>query len=551
MNAPRFPTFRRGQTMVLFALSMLLVVLMVMITLSYSMKVRERIEVQTVADAAAYTNAVATARTFNNIAVLNRVQIGHAVAQAGAQSIISWTTMYRAYLNAGRTSFRGAEWPYQLARLGCLCPWSSACRAACRCGTRGVNDLRRIQNYFRQEDDFIDPIFRGADMRAALQLLLHQTAQLGIYYAQRDTYSDLLDQVRDQSFANEITDSVAPGPGRAEWQIPGGVALNRKELEGGTFCSDGGAACSLPMTVAHSVNAAMGSRGYRFVTHRSIEHYIPHMVRLALTILRSGRTSFIFATGQGTAYFKQPAGLGTIDAVMNMLPPYGNAVTAQDEGTIFAIYLHIANGGGLPCPPIMLGPTVRATSEVVASGFGFRHRWTGGSDPMPFVHFLVPCTAGISSCPGIWPAFIDYHATGVTNEGNNYAQPKNFALVQRNMAARTVADPWNFLTRFRFEQGGPGAQLDTRGLRLADGTDNSVQTALSTGITYYHRGESLGFDHWAEPPNLLNPYWRATLVAPDIDDSGMNDASTTLHNASSVAGQTFDALRAAGFKGIQ
>jgi hypothetical protein len=537
--------------MVLFVLSMLLVVLMVMITLSYSMKVRERIEVQTVSDAAAYTNAVATARTFNNIAVLNRAQIAHAVAQAGAQSIISWTTMYRAYLNAGRTSWRGAEWPYRIAMLGCLCPWNSGCRAACRCGRRGVNDLTRLQNYFRQEDNMIEPVFRGADIRAGLQVLLHQTAQLGIYASQRDTYEDLLDTVRDQSFANEIADSVAPGPARAEWQVPGGVSLNRDELEGGNFCSEGGAACAMPMTVAHAVNAAMGSRGYRFVTHRNIDHYMPHMMRLAITIARAQRTSFVFATGQGTAYFKQPAGLGTIDAVMNMLPPYGNAVAAQDVGTIFAIYMHFANGGAPPCPPVMLGPTVVARSLVVGSGFSFQHRWTGGSDSMPIAHFLVPCTAGISSCPGIWPAFIDYHTTEVTDKGNNYAQPKNFALVQRNMRARTVADPWNFLTRFRFERGSPGAQFDTRGLQLADGTDNSVQTALSTGIAYYHRGESLGVDHWAEPPNLLNPYWRATLVAPDIDEDGLDDASRTLHNASGVAGETFDALRAAGFRGMQ
>lgn len=552
MRAPRFLPFRRGQTMVLFVLTMLLAVLMVVLTLSYSMKVRERIEVQTVADTAAYTNAVVTARTFNNIAVLNRVQIAHAVAQAGAQSIISWTTMYRAYLNAAKKSFQGAEWPYQLARILCACaPFNGACARACRCGTRGMNDLRRLENAFSQEDRMIDPIFRGADTRAALQLLLHQTAQLALYAAQQATYRDLVNKVGDQDFAKQIADNAAGGRNRGEWLTPGGLSLNRDELQGGMFCTSGGAACELPMTVAHAVNAAMGSRGYRFVTHRNIEHYMPHMIRLALTILRSGRTSFVFATGEGTAYFKQPANLGTIDAVMNMLPPYGNAVTAQDEGTIFAIYMHIANGGGLPCPPIMVGPTEDAKAEVVASGFSFRHQWTGGRDQIPFVHFLVPCTAGISSCPGIWPAFIDYNARGVVDEGDNYAQPKNFALVQRDMNTRTVADPWNLLTRFRFKRTGTGTEFDSRGLQLSDGTPNSVQTAMATGITYYHRGESLGIDHWAEPPNLLNPYWRATLVAPDIDDSGLNDASRTLRNANSVAADTFDALRGVGFKGIQ
>jgi hypothetical protein len=554
MKTPASPRFsQRGQTMVLFVLSMLFVVLMVVLTLSFNMKVRERIEVQTVADAAAYTNAVATARTFNNIAVLNRAQIAHAVAQSGAQSLISWTTMYRAFLNAGRSSFRSAEWPYRLARLGCLCaPFSSTCAQACRCGTRGVNDLTRLQNALRNEDRMIDQVFMGLDMRAGLQLLLHQTAQLGIYASQQVTYQDLVNKLGDQTFAQEVADAAAGGGNRAEWLTPGGLATNRDEVEGGMFCRSGGAACELPFTVAHAVNAAMGSRGYRFVTHRNLMHYMPHFIRLAITIARSGRTSFVFIQDpRGTAYFKKPAFLGTMGALMNMLPPYGDAVTAQDEGSIFAIYLHIANGGGLPCPPVMLGQNMEAKAEVVGTGIGFRHVWTGGRDRFPIAHFLVPCTGGLSSCPGIWPAFIDYNTFGVMDQSNNFAQPKNFAVVQRDLGTRAVADPWNVLVNFRFEQGSPGARLDTRGLNLADGTPNNLQTALSTGIAYYHRGTSLGINHWAEPPNFMNPYWRATLVAPDVDQSGLGDAVDTLRTYNATAADTFDALRAAGYRGIQ
>ncbi|NVJ25156.1 pilus assembly protein [Myxococcus sp. AM011] len=543
---------RRGQTMVLFVLGTLLVVLMVVLTLSFSMKVRERIELQTVADAAAHTNAVATARTFNNIAVLNRVQIGHAVAQAGAQSIISWTTLYRAHLNASRSSFRGAEWPYRLATILCACaPFNGACARACRCGRKGVSDLSALQRAYQNEDRRIDPIFQGADTRAALQLLLHQTAQLAIYAAQQKTFGDLVDNVKDQSFAKDIADAAAAGRGRNEWLTPGGVSVNADELEGGLACSGDGAACSLPLSVAHAVNAAMGSRGFRFVTHRQLEHYPPHIVRVLLLAMMT-RQSFAFATGEGTAYFNKPAKTLSMQTLWNLLPPYAAAVTAQDEGEVDTLYMHILNGGGLPCPLVMPGTTQEAKSEVVASGLQFRHTWTGGNDRMPFVHFLVPCTGGPSSCPGIWPAFIDYHFTGVTNEGNNFAQPKNFAVVQRDMSQRTVADPWNIFTRFRFEPSGPGTEFNTQGLRMMDGTPNSLQTALSTGIAYYHRGRSLGINHWAEPPNLLNPYWRATLVAPDIDRKGLADARETLNSAgASVAAETFDALLGAGYRGIQ
>ncbi|MFP2907402.1 Tad domain-containing protein [Pyxidicoccus sp. 3LFB2] len=540
----------RGQSMTIFVLAMLLVVLMVALTLSFSMKVRERIEVQTVADAAAYSNAVATARTMNNIAVLNRTQIAHAVAQAGAQSIISWTTLYRAHLNASRSSFQGAKWPYEIARIACACaPFSSACRALCRCGRKGVNDLNLLRRAYQMEDQRVEGIFMGADARAALQVFLHQVAQLSIYASQQAVYRDLTDALHDQDFAREIANAAAPGPTRGEWLTPGGVTTNRSELRGGAMCTDSGAMCELPMSVAHAVQAASGSRGYRFVTHREREHYLPHMVRILALAFFNAR-SIAIAQGQGTAYFNRPARNFTMAAIMNMLPPYAPAVSGVDIGTVDTIYMHILNGGSLPCPPLFPGTPQEPWAYVAASGTSFEHRWTGGSDRIPFVHFLVPCTGGLTSCPGIWPAFIDYNGVGVVDQGDNFAQPKNFAMVQRDMGQRTVADPWNFFTRFRFEPNTDG--FDNRGLALADGTPNRMQTALSTGIAYYHRGESLGFNHWNEPPNLLNPYWRATLVAPDIDDSGLQDAENTLrNNGAPVAADTLRALTGAGFKGVQ
>ena len=91
---------RRGQTMVLFVISLFLLTLMVCLTLSIGMKVREKMEVQAMADAAAYSNAAVTARVYNEIALLSRAQIGHMVSMAGVQSLISWTTAYRANASA-------------------------------------------------------------------------------------------------------------------------------------------------------------------------------------------------------------------------------------------------------------------------------------------------------------------------------------------------------------------------------------------------------------------------------------------------------------------
>ncbi|RYZ41137.1 MAG: pilus assembly protein, partial [Myxococcaceae bacterium] len=78
-----------------------------------------------------------------------------------------------------------------------------------------------------------------------------------------------------------------------------------------------------------------------------------------------------------------------------------------------------------------------------------------------------------------------------------------------------------------------------------------IQTALSTGIAYYHRGRSLGVSHWSEPPNLLNPYWRATLVPVDTDESGLDDAINALGSSSPASADTIRELRRVGFRGFQ
>src|SRR5687767_5925603 len=89
---------RRGQTMMLFALTLLLLTLLVMMTLSFGTKVKEKMELQTVADAAAYSNAVTVARAYNGISILNRVSVSHMVALSGTEAAISFSGAYRGYL---------------------------------------------------------------------------------------------------------------------------------------------------------------------------------------------------------------------------------------------------------------------------------------------------------------------------------------------------------------------------------------------------------------------------------------------------------------------
>jgi hypothetical protein len=107
---------------------------------------------------------------------------------------------------------------------------------------------------------------------------------------------------------------------------------------------------------------------------------------------------------------------------------------------------------------------------------------------------------------------------------------------------RGQTDPWTLDFSFNFTNSGASTNsgFDNRGVQLSPQNGNldiSRQTALSAGIAYYHR-----HGHWREPPNLLNPYWRATLVPYDVDEDGDDDVRSTLNDVG--VGWAADAARA-------
>ena len=85
------------------------------------------------------------------------------------------------------------------------------------------------------------------------------------------------------------------------------------------------------------------------------------------------------------------------------------------------------------------------------------------------------------------------------------------------------------------------SSFDNRGQVTADGTDISVQSALASGLAYYHRR-----GRWREPPNLWNPFWRATLASVEVDKAGDADVGRTVGPTAAAA---FNALIDAGYKG--
>ncbi len=519
----------RGQTMVLFALCLLLMALMVTLTLSMGMKVREKMEVQAVADAAAYSNAALTARVYNEIAVMNRAQIGHMVSMAGVQSLVSWSSIYRAnatavFLNYGVITLRYAALASRCCKFPTSCPQRCPCAVAAtvQSGITTVQVLMKVLKKFKNFDKL--------DKAAAQQVRDLQDAASRIYALQIVEYARLMLKLRHQGLAKEIVADAAAGSAFAgEMTAPsrGDDVTNR---ETGPFV---GAVFPVNLINGHHLYAAMGSRGFTFVTSRG---------GMATPVLNSQikqdfmpRRDTLRVLNQGSGYFASSMNHGGY-------LPSGRFSWADDHGLNYVKF----ERAWPMCPKYdSTLPTINQLRSTDSGDPSDAHMYfpTLGFDQEPpnKRHTLGSCVR----CPGIWPTFVDYSPIRVIQKSDNWGQPKNYAVIQRDYRVRGDGDPWNLSFTFAFNKGSPAA-FDNRGLRLADGTDISKQTALSAGIAYYHRR-----DHWKEPPNLLNPYWRATLVPLTVDAQGRgSDVGATLEDVGAPwAAEAWRELRNQGYQG--
>ncbi|HEX8822318.1 MAG TPA: pilus assembly protein TadG-related protein [Archangium sp.] len=522
---------RRGQTLVVFALTLLLLVLMVTMTLSIGMKAREKIELQTVADAAAYSNAGATARTFNSISIMNRAFVGNMVAMAGVESLISWSSYYRASLH-GVSQAYNLPLAYYAAIVLAQCPVAGP---QCVCATQAVADITEAKNKFEKLDQDIAKKWDALDRKAGKEALGLQIGSISD--EQNALYTQLEKDLLEAQLASSIVKEANKG-GRFGEDL---VALSteafktvvRQEVAGGENCGSQGAACTRRDAghKLHFVYAAMGSRGYSFVTGRG---GAANFVFDKLKGEMPERDTLDIYTNTGSGYFP-PEGAKTHSKTVDATEAW-----ADDHGTIALTF----NRGMAPCTPSFKGlsaPEAHVRSTHMADT-GDQHQWTGGQDSEApeDVHTMGVCTL----CPGMWPAHMDYNYKNVAESGNNWGQPKLYSVIQRDYNRPEMhPDPWNLMFRFRFSPSSDGVTFDNRGIQLTNGLDISKATALSAGIAYYKRAGP----YWREPPNFLNPFWRATLVSAQVDLQGRDDIENVLKESAPFSADVYKALSDKGY----
>ncbi|WP_317987915.1 pilus assembly protein TadG-related protein [Hyalangium gracile] len=482
----------------LFCLTLLLVTLMVCLTLSFSMKLREKMETQNVADLAAYSGAVATARTFNSVALMRRAQTGQLVAISSVMSLISWTSMLRANLNAARMAANG-------------CPAAATALEA-----------------LDEKNEQIEKKWHELDAAAGVQAYNIQLLGGHLGGMQGQMFERLKESVsgEQKSFTAKMA-AMASKDGRFPDELHAGpTPVSVNELVQAT---SGGAGYALDM--------AMATRGYHFLTERQ---GIPAMTGSGgiLGALGAAGGRLRVVEGGGSAYWGKELGHGgRADATW--------FTWAEDHALVEVSF------PGCPTFTVQATAGVKATDKEDETD---NHWWTpatpllGDADPgmeKQYRHTLISCWPR-EYCPNTFIGGMTYN-TSDHSADNLYAEPKLFALARRDYRKRGLrSDPWEFFFHFRFTPESNG-RFDNHGWTLANGTDISVQSALGTGLAYYHRP-----GHWNEAPNLWNPFWRATLVSADIDKAGdlRRGGTDVPDTVGGPAAEAFRQLISAGYKGV-
>jgi hypothetical protein len=476
---------------------------------------------------------VVEARAFNNMALINRLQVSYWVAMSADESLISWTGYARGMASGARQAARQAligctdrnarnrlrNTMIALVRYSLTEYPSSEWNDLDEKAGREAQNIQGMIAGLRLEltpsvvTPSPDSLLKRLERYQKDQLITQQVIRAS---GLRDV--DVLQTTNDPQTANNPV-----GISRREADCDFGASGNGW-LEG--FDPPGAGLCLRSTWNYNLLHAAMGTRGDPFLTGRGILPPRPLSDIIAIGAANGVAIQFSGVTGSG--YW----GVGR--------PTHGNApdtteAWADDHGSVTVT----ANG----CSGTSeLKAHVRSTHIDDAQD---THGWVTDNDDRGTAEVRHTMGSCQPLCPSVWVRTIGFQPND--DRGDNYGQPKVVVALERDLTRQRF--PWELHFSFPFSATGPAREWDGRGHTLhsgpARGLDISRQVAWATGIVYYHR-----FEHWDEFPNLLNPFWRATLAPADVDDQGKNDVATSLRGPYRYQGEAFTELVRAGFKGL-
>ncbi|MBK7857046.1 MAG: hypothetical protein IPJ65_00220 [Archangiaceae bacterium] len=292
---------RRGQTLALLALTMLLIVVMAFMTISITMRVRQKLELQTVVDVAAYNDAVSTARAMNEMGLINRTIVSHWVVMLGIQANMAFGSMVPAYFDAFADSLNKMR-------------FASPGHGSPVCGSGGAEarrqqELTEARNMFmhasfalwsgRNNTDLdlsfckdcfhhLNPGLGQLDQRVARESEDVRSAVRDLVEVQRDLKTQLEKHLHDRDGTRAVA-AAALGTPTSPDIFPYAIKKGAPLLPPG-WREVNGALASTRNALTPMAHAAMGSRGSRFVMSGSFlsggEHYRKYRPYRVIATLR-------------------------------------------------------------------------------------------------------------------------------------------------------------------------------------------------------------------------------------------------------------------------
>jgi len=580
----------RGQTLVLLALTMLLLTLMVLMTLSIGTAAARKADLANAADAAAYSTAVATARSFNTGALLNRTMVSHYVAMAGVEAQMVYSSTVHNYFNLAGVMFRlyddndsngdgtvdyvdSYTEPYKLTGCGRRTTevrdasyemWHIALRSLRPPGGVGVNgdnvnaycqggNCSYNHGWLAQNEAVLEEA--AAEQGHAIHDAIWDLAHI-----QRETYRNLEEAVKDGTYAKRIASAAGIGTSTVR-----GESEAREELDNATGRSPG-LDKAPPMTFQRPLTEAiLGTRRRREpLLLPTVPENLPPMVKQMKAI-----TDAAFANYPGqpfTVDFQAAnvsADFANQSAAQRMIedPLISGSPTPSDDlelfpslqygharavnGRVTTIYRDVCLGrtpirfvSGTrrwnPAANRWVDLTKNGRMEVfirtAGPGQGGGKHIDYGEEHLDGTHWKsFGSGSNVGGCHGLHQHYLatdvnvhDLDTDTLPHDVLAFALPDNDPDINEKGAGgvwgqpvlpvmftqkhNPKKDPFSLDVGFRFRRSGKGAQFDMR---------DPVDTALApaAAIAYYHRRGHLG-----EPPNLLNPFWHATLVPIEIDE---------------------------------
>jgi hypothetical protein len=512
----------RGQALVLFALLLLVLTLLVLFTIDIGLRAREHVELQLTSDVAAYNQAVMTARVYNGASIRNRASYAMVASAAGAQSMVSWAGHMRSNLQGLEDALNDLKDQY-------------SADAGCASGEDAIVDS--AISLIDTEQLRIQTGWDAKDQEAALDVLKwignaggtsrYTMKTVGGGHLQDLMCDHIVDANSTRAVAQKVNPELAVRPLSAQKSmdeltsyhcngtiVPFDRCDRPRVTPDFVLCEIGGGAV-LEASMGVRDGFASARAGGQTLMKDWLEQLLDPVNRSAVVTpaAQEGGSGFRYAdrhAAQGVT------GMGT------------DGFWGEDHGGRLTVEWQPVLGCGVK---FGTGDVIDSYVKATDSTLDDEHVFSPGGDNGGGLtwHDFGPCNI----CPLMFPAFFDFNPMAVTDANNDFGQPKLYSMVERDYAARASRHPWEFFFNFQFAASSPGVSYGNRPLQYP------LQVASSAGIVYYHRP-----DAWNEPPNVMNPFWRATLTAPDQD---LADRYTQAGYANQAAMVT--ALQAAGYRG--